>query len=216
MHCRLPISLLKLRTLLLAAAWAAMPFVAPRQMNGQDAAVATLTSGGLNSITIGQNGSFNLTLAITTNFISSGYSVFYQSNNGSSLFQINSRTFLDPIFTEVQIFPIFPMVLNPSNMFDLGATAPDPGTPHPAGSFTLQSVNMSALNAPVGTYTIFLDARSIMTSRTGGGFNDVNIGGATGPVFTVNVVPEPATVGLLIVGGAVGLLVAWKRRQAAA
>ncbi|MBA2431834.1 MAG: PEP-CTERM sorting domain-containing protein [Chthoniobacterales bacterium] len=77
----------------------------------------------------------------------------------------------------------------------------------------MRSVNIRALNAPLGTYTIFLDNRSIMTSRIGGGFLDVNMGGPLGPMFTVNVIPEPATTGLFVIGGA-GLIAVWRRRRA--
>ncbi len=216
MKCRFVLTLRNYRAFLLAAAWAVVPLAALKQASAQDTAVATLTSGGLNSITIGQNGTFNLTLAVTTNFVSSGYTVFYQSNNGSGLFQINSRTFLDPIFNPgggpPPPFPPFPMLLNPSNMFDLGFASNDPNATHPAGTFSLQSVNIGALNAPIGTYTIFLDNRSIITSRTG--FNDVNFGGQSGPVFTVTVVPEPATVGLLVMGGALAVFALLRKRRA--
>lgn len=215
MNCQFHSALAKFRAALLAATLAACPLVAFQTVKGQETAVATLTSGGLNSITIGQNGTFNLTLAVTTNFASVGYTVFYQSNNGQGFFQINSRTFLDPIFAgggAPPPFPPFPMLLNPTNMFDLGSSVPDPNTTHPAGTFTLQSVNIGALNAPIGTYTIFLDNRSIMTSASA--FNDVNMGGQAGPIFTVNVVPEPATVGLLMIGGAVALVAMRRKRRA--
>ncbi|MEP6810934.1 MAG: PEP-CTERM sorting domain-containing protein, partial [Chthoniobacterales bacterium] len=167
--------------------------------------------GGQNSITIGQNGTFTLTLGITTNFISRGYSVFYQSNNGQGLFQITGRTSLDPLYP----FPVpdtvpFPILLNPSDPFDLGSAGNGP-VMHPPGTFNLQSVTINLLNAPIGTYTIFLDSRSIMTDLT---FNDVAFGGATGPMFTVNVIPEPTTIGLLAMAGAVVSVVAWRKRRA--
>ncbi len=204
-----------LRHLFLIVALSAASFFAFPTVRAQDTATATLTSGGANSITIGANGAFNLTLGITFNFPSSGYTVFYQSNNGQGLFQINSRTLLDPFFNQAGN-PSFPQILNPSNMGDLGAMVTDIGNPHPPGTFTLQSVNISARNAPVGVYTIFLDSRSIMTSRTGGGFTDVNIGGSSGPVFTVNVVPEPSTIGLFGIGAAALGAMVWRRRRAAA
>lgn len=179
--------------------------------NAQDAATATLTAGGLNSATIGSNGTFTLTLGVTTNFTSVGYSVFYQSNNGSGLFQITGRTNLNPFFT-MGGNPPFPMLLNPSNMFDLGYTSNQVNNP-PPGTFNLQAVDFRALNAPIGTYTIFLDSRSIMVNTA---FQDVNIGGPSGPVFTVNVVPEPTIVGLLAMAGVVGSILAWRKRRAAA
>ena len=182
----------------------------------QSGATATLTSGGLNSVTINQNGTFTLTLGITTSFISSGYTVFYQSNNGSGLFQITGRTSLDPLYPFPVIDPIpFPVLLNPTTAFDFGATISNPNVTHPAGTFNLQAVTINALNAPVGTYTIFLDNRSIMTDRTGGGFTDVNFGGPSGPSFTINVIPEPATTGLLAVAGVIVLAAAGRKRRPA-
>lgn len=205
--------------LFLIAAVAVYSAAAVQTVKAQSVATATLTSGGLNSITIGQNGTFTLTLAMTTNFLSSGYTVFYQSNNGQGLFQLIGLTYLDPFFMPfgpiIDPFPGVTGVLNPSNMFDIGATG-DQVNNQPAGTFDLQSVTVSVLNAPIGTYTIFLDNRSIMTEHnTPGSFNDVNFGGPSGPAFTVNVVPEPATVGLLIMGGAFGLVAALRRRRTA-
>ena len=180
--------------------------------SAQSVATASLTSGGANSITIDRNGVFTLTLGVTTNFVSAGYTVFLRSNNGSGLFQINGRASLDPIYPIPSPDPIpFPLVLNPATAFDLGATANTPDLTHPPGTFALQEFYFSARNAPVGTYTISLDPRSVMTDRTGGGFDDVIMGG---PAFTVNVVPEPTTTGLLAMAGAVVSALAWRKRRA--
>lgn len=207
-----PSTIAKIRTLLLIAAFAVCPLVAfQTAANAQDVATATLTSGGMNSISIGPNGTFTLTLGVTTNFNCGGYTVFYQSNNGQGLFQIISITNLNPVFMLGDV-PL-PQLLNPSTMFDLGG-ASDQTILQPPGTFLLQSVQIEALNAPLGTYTIFLDNRSIMTSRTGGGFNDVNMGGPLGPMFTVQLIPEPATVGLLVMGGAVLVLAVARKRRA--
>ena len=51
-----------------------------------------------------------------------------------------------------------------------------------------------------------------MTDRTGNGFNDVPMTAS----FTVNVVPEPTTVGLAVIGGGVLLIGAWRKRRAQA
>ena len=212
MSCRSNLTVAKLRQLLLAAVLAVCPLVACQTVNAQATATATLTSGGINSITVASNGSFNLTLGVTTNFVSNAYTVFYRSINGQGLFQINSRTNLNPIFM-FGADPPFPLLLNPSDMFDLGGTTNQINN-QPPGTFNLQSVNISVLNAPIGTYTIFLDNRSIMTQA--GTFLDVNMGGPSGPMFTVNVIPEPKTVGLLVMGGAMLLVAAWRQRRAVA
>jgi hypothetical protein len=207
-------ALARLRKLTLVTLLVIGPFLAFQIGNAQSVATATLTSGGMNSVTIDPNGTFTLILGVTTNFPSGGYSVLYQSNNGSGLFEITGRTNLNPFFTD-GTNPPFPELLAPSNLRDLGYTG-DQINNQPPGTFDLQSVDFRTLNAPVGTYTIFLDNRSIMGDRTGGGFFDVNMGGASGPMFTVNVVPEPATMGLLMIAGAVMSVVAWRKRRAAA
>ena len=204
----------RLRKLILVAFLLIAPFLAFQTSSAQSVATATLTSGGLTSVTIGPNGTFTLTLGITTNFIAGGYTVFYQSNNGQGLFEITSRTSLDPIYPFPFPDPIpLPDLLNPSTASDFGAGTSGPGVTHPAGTFDLQAVTISALNAPIGTYTIFLDNRSIITDRTGGGFLDVPFGGASGPMFTVTVVPEPATTGLLAMAGGALSFLAWRKRS---
>ena len=205
----------KLRKFLLVTALVICPLLAIQSTNAQSVATATLTSGGLTSITIGQSGSFVLTLGVTTNFVSSGYTVFYQSANGNGLFQLTGRTNLMPLFndpttSDAVAFGGTAGVLNPSNMFDLGYTGDQVNNAAP-GTFNLQSVNVTALNIAPGTYTIFLDNRSIMVDRPV--FQDVNMGGPTGPMFTVTVVPEPTTVALAVLGGAALLVFVWRKRQ---
>lgn len=226
----------KLHRLLLIAALALCPLLAFQSANAQPVATASLTSGGSNSITITQNQQFTLSLSVMTNFPSSGYTVFYQvSPNGVGLFQLISRVNTSPIHPTTMM-PVFNdpttsdgvafggnagVLMHPptgaSNQFDLGYTGDQtnnqPATPM---GFNLQTVTINTLNAPVGTYTIFLDMRSIMTDRTGMQFNDVPMGGAMGPQFTVNVIPEPTTVGLAVLGGAGLLLVALRKRRAQA
>ena len=226
MNSQINLTAAKVRRLLLVTALAICPLVASQAVNAQDTATATLTSGGANSITITGNQQFTLSLAVTTNFAASGYTVFYQSNNGNGFFQLIGRTNTSPInpTTMMRVFndPTTPDgvafggtagVLNPTNDFDLGFTG-DSFNNQPAGSYSLQMVTVQTLNAPPGTFTIFLDNRSILTSRTGGGFNDVNIGGPGGPQFTVNVIPEPTTVGLALVGGAALLVAAYRKKRA--
>jgi len=218
----------KLRRTLLIAALAICPFVAINSSNAQPQVVtATLTSGGNNSITITQNQSFTLTLAVTTNFVSSGYTVFYQSTSGSGFFRLVSRTNTSPIFNDPVDGPrpIFndptttngaafggnAGLLDPTNDFDLGYTG-DQINNQPGGSFSLQTITINTLNAPAGTYFITLD-RGVMTYHPDPNtFQDV----AMSASFTVNVVPEPTTVGLAVIGGGVLLIGAWRKRRAQA
>ncbi len=225
-----------LRRFLLVAALLICPLLA----NAQSVATGSLTSGGMSTITIGQNQQFTMTLGVTTNFVSSGYTVFYSIGGGGAGFfgmfnavdnppgppiEITPRTNLNTILNDPTTGDLVAFngpggfarfTSGPgsnSNQFDLGYTG-DQVNNQPAGMFNLQSIMVNSLNAAPGTYTIFLDARSVLTDRTGGGFFDVNFGaGQPGsPVLTVNVIPEPATVGLAIVGGALLLVVGWRKR----
>ncbi len=191
---------------------------------GQSTATATLISGGANFVNITPGQSFTLSLGVTTNFISSGYTVFYQAVGGPApaFFQITARSNTSPInpdtgmpvFTLLPTFDPFPVPFPYSR--DLGATG-DQTHNQPPGTFSLHDLTIMALPSAVpGSYSYRLDPRSIMTDRTGGGFFDVNMGGASGPTFTINVIPEPATIALAAVGGAVVLLVFRRRLRAAA
>ncbi len=232
----------KLRKFILVTALVICPLLAFQSSNAQTGvASATLTNsmGGGNSISIAAGGSFTLSLAVTTNFISSGYTVFYQSLNGAGNFMLLSRmntspisagtgvnVFNDPTTSDGQAFGgnagkfMFGPTSN-SNQFDLGYTGDQFNNQDP-GTFNLQNITIMVLaSAAPGTYTIRLDPRSIMTDRFGSGpnpipFQDVNIGGANGPFFTVNVIPEPATIGLAVMGGALLLLVAVRKHRARA
>lgn len=196
------------RRFLLITALAVGSFLASQSGNAQNTASATLASGGQTSITMGPNGTFDLTLGVTTNFVSRGYSNWYAvSANGSGLFQINgSRTNLSPIDPTTTNFAIDDPTTEDFNLFDgpngslttgranspttathefdAGYTT-DQSHNQPAGTFSLQKLQVSALNAPPGIYTLFLDSRSMLATDT---FGEVNVGGTEGPQFTVVVV----------------------------
>ncbi len=233
MKSQLNLTFATARKFILIAALATCPFLA-QSSNAQFTATATLTNsmGGGNSISILAGQSFTLSLAVTTNFTSSGYTVFYQSLNGAANFQLTGRTNTSPI-NPVTLLPVFNdpttsdaaafggtagrFMSGPtmnSNQFDLGYTG-DQTNNQGAGTFSLQNITVMVLaSAAPGTYTIRLDPRSIMTERTT--FSDVNMGGAMGPQFTVNVIPEPATIGLAVMGGALLLFVAIRKQRARA
>jgi hypothetical protein len=228
----------KIRRMFLVTALVISPILAfQSSYAGGSVATATLTSGGMTSINILGNQSFTLTLSVTTNFVSSGYTVFYQTTNGQQFFQAVSRTNISPIHPNTG-GPVFddPTTGNAqafggdagrlywggnpptagggsSNRFDLGYTGDQFNNQDP-GTFGLQTITFNTLNAPIGTYTIFLDNRSIMVDRPV--FGDVPMGGMMGPQFTVNVIPEPATIGLAVMGGGMLLVAVWRKRRAQA
>ena len=208
----------KLRKFLLVTALVIAPLLAVQTGNAQNTVTATLTTtGGLNSISITQGGSFTLTLGVTTNFITLGYTVFLRSTDGSGLFQLNARTnldaafFPDPTTSDALALGNPAGILNPSNARDLGYTG-DTINNQPAGTFQLASYTIANIGLMTpGVYHIFLDTRSIMTNAA---FMDVSMGG--NPQFTITVlpVPEPTTVGLAILGGAALLVVARRKLRA--
>ena len=200
----------------LVAALALIPFVASQSGNAQSVATGSLTQTGtgLSTFTISSNQQFQLTLMVTTNFISSGDTYFFQNDNATPIFQIVARDMSLSPYPDPTVNNPFngnAGLLNPVNDFDLGATN-DLSDTDPAGTYTLGILTFNTLNAPNGQYTIFLDNRSIITDRTGGGFADVPFGG----MVTINVIPEPATVGLAVMGGAMLLGVVLRKRRATA
>lgn len=216
MNTQTKLTTAKLRRMLLVIALVVCPLLTSGLANAQTA-TATLLSGGLNTISITGNQTFTMSLAVTTNFVSSGYTTFYMvSANGSGFFQLTARTntspggiFNDPTTPDATAFTAANGLLDPRNNNDLGYTG-DQVNNQPAGTFSLQNITVSALNVPAGQY-IISTSQAIMTDRTGGGFNDVPMSA----MLTINVIPEPTTVGLAIIGGAALLVVGWRKRARA-
>ena len=210
----------KVRRFFLIAALVVCPFLAVQNGNAQTPVVtgtlnASANQGGpftTNSITITQNQQFFLQLQITTNFLSSGITYFLQSNNGNGFFRITARDmswspYPDPTTTDGQAFGGDAGLLNPVNDFDLGSTNQGSDT-DPAGTFTIAILAINTLNAPVGQYTIFID-RGVVTDRTNNGFEDR----AFTAMATINVVPEPTTVGLAVIGGGMLLVAGYRKHR---
>jgi hypothetical protein len=153
---------------------------------------------------------------VTTNFISSGVTYFFNNPQfaGAARFQITARDmslnpYPDPTTDDLTAFGGTAGLLNPFNDFDLGSTNNGSAT-DPAGTYTIGVLTFSALGAPAGTYTISTD-RGIITDRTNNQFNDVPFSS----FVTINVIPEPTTVGLAIIGGAALLVIGWRKRARA-
>jgi hypothetical protein len=215
----------KVRRFFLIAALVICPFLAVQNGNAQPPMVTanlfanTNMGGPFNSstITITQNQQFFLQLQITTNFISSGITYFLQSNNGSGLFRITARMWTmqggvifpypDPTTGDATLFTGNNSLLDPVNNHDLGATNNGEDT-DPAGTYTIAILTIDTMNAPVGQYTIFTD-RGIVTDRTGGNFDDR----AFTAMATINVIPEPTTVGLAVIGGGMLLVAGYRKHR---
>ena len=213
MDARADLTAAKPRRILFVLALVVCVLLAPESGRAQaPVLIATLTNNGSSTVNITSNQSFTLTLMINTNFPSSGITYFLASTGaGSGLFRIigrdtNGSPYPDPPTDD----PCFwcggdAGLLNPVNDFDLGATNNGTAT-DPPGLYTIATLTFETLNAPLGQYTIFTD-RGVVTDRTGGQFNDVNFT----TLATINVVPEPTTVGLALLGG-VALFVMVRRR----
>jgi hypothetical protein len=90
----------------------------------------------------------------------------------------------------------------------LGGVLLDPNDPLPPGSYFVSTVTLvptSGAYTP-GVYHIHLDSRGIVADNN---FNDHEI---TSNTFTVTVVPEPATVGLAVLGGVMLFVFGWRAR----
>jgi hypothetical protein len=202
---------MKLRTSFLVSLLVFALLAAPRALAQGSVATATLTgSNGSSVVNITSNQSFTLTLTIQTNFVSSGMTYFFRSNAaGSGLFRITTFDATGSPYPPSPLIcsgPGDPCLLDPVNNNDLGGGG-GPDT-IPPGTYTIATFTFSTLNAPLGQYTISLD-RAVITDRTGGNFQDV----ALFATATINVVPEPGTVSLGVLGGAVLSVSFWRKRR---
>ena len=207
----------KARKSTIILALAVCSLLASRQSVAQTATATLLQTGtGATTFDTTQGASFSLDLRITTDFISSGITYFLQvSPNGSGFFRITGRNtvgspYPSRSFSDAEVTSPMGGLLDPVNDFDLGAINEGSET-DPAGNYFISTLTILVNpGTPNGSYSIFLDNRSIVTDRTGGGFQDRPITA----LATVNVVPEPSTVGLAVVGGA-RLLLLLRRKQRA-
>jgi hypothetical protein len=190
--------LVRYRALLLAVA---VTFIATRADAQDPVATGTLTDPitGLSTVTITGNQSFQLSLRITTNFVTTGLTYFLRSDNGSGLFQVVARHLDGSPFTNLaaadeDAFGGNAGLLDPVNNHDLGGVSPCCQEFGP-GTFMIATFTFNTLNAPLGQYTIFIDG-GLVTDATGSTFVDRPFTA----VATINVVPEPASASLLLLG----------------
>jgi len=217
MNTKTNLTAAKVRRMLLVIALVVCPLLTSGLSNAQTVTPSLFQTGtGLTTFNITPNQTFQLTLQVTTNFISSGVTYFFNNPQfaGVARFQIIARDmslnpYPDPTTDHATAFGGTAGLLNPFNDFDLGSTNNGSQT-DPAGTYTSDILTFTALNVPAGTYTIATD-RAIITDRTNNMFNDVPFSS----MVTINVIPEPTTVGLAIIGGAALLVVGWRKRARA-
>jgi hypothetical protein len=205
----------KLSVLVLAVAL--FPLFASEKASAQNSTgFLTQTGTGLTTFTINLGQTFSLDLNILNTFNSVGITYFYQTGaNGSSLFSIISRSngannvYADNTTADGQVFLpanalLDPVTGTPAQPSDLGATCNT--CPVAPGTYFMSTFTFST-TAGIGTYTIFLDSRGSVADSD---FNDHILNANT---ITINVVPEPATTGLAVLGGVMLLAFVWKARR---
>jgi hypothetical protein len=204
----------KLSALIIAVAL--FPLFASEKASAQNATgLLTQTGTGLTTFTINMGQTFSLDLNIIATFNSVGITYFYQTGaNGSGLFSITSRTttgspYPDNTTADGQVFLpanalLDPVTGTPAQPSDLGATCNT--CPIAPGTYFMSTFTFST-TAGIGTYTIFLDSRGIVADDQ---FQDHTLNANT---ITINVVPEPATTGLAVLGGVMLLAFVWKARR---
>ena len=204
----------KLSVLVLAVAL--FPLFASEKASAQNSTgFLTQTGTGLTTFTINLGQTFSLDLNILNTFNSVGITYFYQTGaNGSGLFSLASRSttgspYPDNTNADGVIFLPANALLDPVNgttaqPSDLGATCNT--CPIAPGTYFMSTFTFST-TAGIGTYTIFLDSRGSVADSD---FNDHILNANT---ITINVVPEPATTGLAVLGGVMLLAFVWKARR---
>lgn len=232
MNFKINLTVAKLRRTLLIAALVASPFLAQTGKSQDASGVLAQQGTGLTTFSITSNQTFTLTLNITTSFASNGITFFLGTGaNGSNLFQITARTpgastppnntalYGDATSSDGAVFGAGGR-LNQFTDVDLGYTNftgdPNDTNPDPAGSnLFVCSISLSALGLAPGQYTIFLTGNG---NGTGSAIiSDVNFAdhNLVTNTVTLNVIPEPTTVGLAIMGGGMLLVMGLRRYRAA-
>jgi hypothetical protein len=130
---------------------------------------------------IGNNGTFTLTLQISTNFVSSGITYFLQSSsNANGLFRIVSRDmsmspYPDPTTDDATAFGGDAGLLNPVNDFDLGATNNGSAT-DPAGMYTIAILTLQLVNPfPGPASTAYLSTAASSQIALAGGLKTAHL-----------------------------------------
>jgi hypothetical protein len=204
---------------------------------GQTASFQLVTQGTSNtSGTFSPNSTFTLTLngtitGMPVGFSANGYSLWLEvptTNGFNTAISLTSETMFT-FSTKIQaVFPkVFTDTLGARSGYlsdkedgrsgDLGANS-DGTQSQPNSSVPLHLADyaFSLTNAPAGTYTLFTTTNSPKASEisfdNGTTFNQAN---ALAAAYTITIVPEPATLSLLGLGGlgSLGLTILRARRK---
>lgn len=118
---------------------------------------------------------------------------------------LSGTPFSDPVETNAAVLAPAVAIMDPSNALSLGAWTPSFEAIGP-GTFQVAVFTISIdSNAPLGSYTL----QTISPPDAGwfdGSFEDHAFDSPATVTVTVNAVPEPAAVGLMLLGGAVLIL----------
>jgi hypothetical protein len=141
---------------------------------------------------------FQLDLNIAPSFNSIGLDYFFQTGaNGNALFSVTARNiagspYVDLTTSDAVAFTPANGLLDPVNNFTLGALIANPNMPIPPGNYFVARLTFSiSTEIPLGTYTIFLDNRSVVGD---GLMNDHPLIANT---VTINIVGTPQALSLL-------------------
>jgi len=130
-----------------------------------------------------------------------GFSYWFEQQNPSAPFNfaITNRDTTGSMFTDVQSSPSYPQNMTPQNANDLGALLPNGQSALGTGTYFVAdlTISISASAAP-GTYVI---ENTTTGGKTSQAFDSQGHGVAIPQAtYTITVVPEPSSLGLLALG----------------
>lgn len=179
------------------------------------------------SYTPGQTFTFDITLAVANSGTDpvpnvTGLSYWFETSAvNNSFFTITARNLSGSQFTDAQSSPTFPVaIVKGGDASDLGATTPGGNTVLPSNaSYFVATLTIKVdPSTPAGTYTIATTTNSSNTDHsktTAVGDGSFARHEPAAAVYTITVVPEPATLSLLALSGlgSFGLNVLRRRRR---
>ncbi len=131
---------------------------------------------------------------------------FETSAANNSYFKITNRNLTGSSFTDPQSSPTYPVaIVAGGDAFDLGASTPSSTSVATNNSYFIATLSLAIdPSTPAGTYTIFTTTNSSNANHA----NTTAVGDSSfgrhepvAAVYTITVVPEPATLSLLGLSG---------------